>query len=588
MKKILSFVSVALLFFATSCSDFLVEHPESSFAKEEAYTSPTLVYLNTLASVYTASAMNNTGITWGGYRANLSELPGDLLLLPGRQGDWVDGGRHQNVMLHAWTANNNTTLRTAWQTPYTQISLCNDNIASLQEMLDNGGEEFLNQYIAELRMVRAFYYYDLVNYFGRVPIVTTAGMSVSDVNQSERSQVFQFILNEIAEALPLLADVRSSDPSTEYYGRFTKPVAYMVLAKLAISAPIFSKDNWTDGSLVGGMDKVSKYVTEAGKEYMITVDGVSRNAWETVVYCQEKIASYGHTMAASAKSCFVVGNDGLPELIFVRPNNKDVYRIGQNLFWYSIHYAHGQAIGINGGNGMCASIRTCKIFGLTYDEATKTVDYSNADPRWDDFFLYGDITVNGRRIPSNVSEASYPYGSYLPFDAHIDYSVEQYNDDWGLYVVKWGGARVKKVEYCTGDVFYNAQTIRSDADQPVYRYADALLLAAEAKYRLGKEAEALELLNQVRARSGAAPRASIDYQTILDERALELVWEPTRREDMIRFGTFTEPTEDVYPGVPHTNSASDWVVDTDGHTTVYPLYTSILELNANFKQNPGY
>ncbi len=79
----------------------------------------------------------------------------------------------------------------------------------------------------------------------------------------------------------------------------------------------------------------------------------------------------------------------------------------------------------------------------------------------------------------------------------------------------------------------------------------------------------------------------LTLQDLLDERALELCgacW----REDQIRFGTYTEATDDKYPGVPHANSAGDWVYDANGYTTVFPIPIDVLNLNKNLTQNPGY
>ncbi len=73
-------------------------------------------------------------------------------------------------------------------------------------------------------------------------------------------------------------------------------------------------------------------------------------------------------------------------------------------------------------------------------------------------------------------------------------------------------------------------------DIVLFRYADALLMKAEAKVRNGEDGS--QELNAVRARVGMPAReATLD--NILEERLLELVWEGWRRQDLIRFGKFT-------------------------------------------------
>jgi len=61
-----------------------------------------------------------------------------------------------------------------------------------------------------------------------------------------------------------------------------------------------------------------------------------------------------------------------------------------------------------------------------------------------------------------------------------------------------------------------------------------------------------------------------------------------RRGDQIRFGTYTEADEDKFEGVKHAIVASDWVYDATGYTTVFPIPVSVLSLNSNLTQNPGY
>ncbi|MBR4167525.1 MAG: RagB/SusD family nutrient uptake outer membrane protein, partial [Bacteroidales bacterium] len=184
-----------------------------------------------------------------------------------------------------------------------------------------------------------------------------------------------------------------------------------------------------------------------------------------------------------------------------------------------------------------------------------------------------------------VSEDKYPEGIYIGYEARNDFSTDDYSDPWGLYLVKWAGVRIKKYEYdptTSGQNYFNA-------DRVIFRYADMLLLAAEAQYRLGKKAEALALVNQVRARVGVDALTDITIKDILDEKLREEIWETMgRRGDQVRFGTYTEADEDKYQGVKHAIVASDWVYDATGYTTVFPIPVSVISLNSNLTQNPGY
>ena len=121
------------------------------------------------------------------------------------------------------------------------------------------------------------YYYYLLDMFARVPLVTSSSVAMEDVVQSERSAVFNFVRTELEESVEDLSDAHSN-LTGEYYGRITKPVAYFLLAKLALNAEVYADDNWTDGTKLDG------------KNIKFTVDGTEMNAWEaTIAYC-DKIA----------------------------------------------------------------------------------------------------------------------------------------------------------------------------------------------------------------------------------------------------------------------------------------------------------
>jgi hypothetical protein len=116
-----------------------------------------------------------------------------------------------------------------------------------------------------------------------------------------------------------------------------------------------------------------------------------------------------------------------------------------------------------------------------------------------------------------------------------------------------------------------------DNDIVLFRYADVLLMRAEAKLRNGEDGQAD--LNAVRNRA-EVPLRQISLQTLLDERLLELCWEGWRRQDLIRFGQY----ESLFEG----DLFDEKVDERDGHTTVFPIPGDIITLNPNITQNKGY
>ena len=113
-------------------------------------------------------------------------------------------------------------------------------------------------------------------------------------------------------------------------------------------------------------------------------------------------------------------------------------------------------------------------------------------------------------------------------------------------------------------------------DIVLFRYADVLLMMAEAKVRNGEDGSAE--LNQVRSRVSMPSRpATLD--NILEERLLELVWEGWRRQDLIRFGKFTSAYDLREP--------LDMEEATQ-YTIVFPIPHKCRDLNKNLEPNYGY
>lgn len=130
------------------------------------------------------------------------------------------------------------------------------------------------------------------------------------------------------------------------------------------------------------------------------------------------------------------------------------------------------------------------------------------------------------------------------------------------------GIRVIKypIDYVSGD--------NANNDYVYYRYADVLLMKAEAQLRSNNAAGALLLVNQVRTIRGATPMTSVSLLELLDERAREFYWEGMRRQDLIRFGEFLKPWQE---------KPTD-----DPKYLIFPIPNQQLAANPNLEQNPGY
>ena len=123
--------------------------------------------------------------------------------------------------------------------------------------------------------------------------------------------------------------------------------------------------------------------------------------------------------------------------------------------------------------------------------------------------------------------------------------------------------------------------VRPDAqrDQPgtdfiFFRFADALLMKAEAHFRKGDAGTALTIVNQIRTNRGASTLGSLTEQDLLNERGRELYWEGWRRQDLIRFGVFTQAWE--------AKPASG------AYRVMFPIPQRALDTNPNLVQTKGY
>ena len=556
-----------------SCS--LDETPRSKFSEEEAFSTPKLVYVNTVANVY-SSIGNGLYGSDGGSVHTFQEFSSDASMIPGRQGDWVDGGAWQNIFLHNFESSVSK-YNDVWNNLYRVIGLANSSIDRLNKYLDEHPE--YAEYVYELRALRAVYYYYVMDLFGQVPLVVSSQVNANEVAQSNRSDVFKFVTSELAECIPHLSDSKSQNEG-EYYGRITKAVAYMCMAKCAINAPVYTIDDTTPTSYSAfvGTDKSGKAtaseeqgktVSEMGKNINITLDGKTRNAWETAAYCADQIASLGYRLQPSYADNFIVANQNSVENIWTRPNDCVNYKIEDYNIVRTLHYNHGGAIGYQGWNGACSSKQQMLVYG--YGTA-------NPDPRLKlNFYTDKDyMEETGKAVEDGATDKPL---EYMPLAVKVDFTAA---DD--PHAMKCSGARMKKYEFDKS----TTQQYSFNNDLVIWRYADALLLKAEAEYRMGNKAEALTIVNEVRGRVAATPRTELTLNDILDERMLELAWEGVRRQDQIRFCTFTEPTADRFKGVTHNATAGDYNDDTQGYTMVYPIPYAVLNLNKKLDQNPGY
>ena len=396
--------------------------------------------------------------------------------------------------------------------------------------------------IAELKVLRASYYYILIDLYGNVPIVTDF-KDTSLPQQSTRKEVFDFIVKEITENMDLLSET----PRGYYYGRFNKWAAHTLLAKMYLNAEVWS-----------GTAQWQKCIDEC----------------DIVINYAEKSGEYA--LENNQKDVFVTHNENSKEIIFALPFD-EIYVTGWNDFDFHMYTLAPEnqdtyQLTARPWGGVCAVPQ----FINSFDED---------DARLEDNYIQGQqYTYSGEILKRSIDGKPLIYTVDVP-------SIDQSDVDDGF---RWG-----KFEYATGI------TNRLSNDWPLLRYADVLMMKAESLMRLGKSG-AGALVTQVRERAfkNEPEKAQvtdaelmggsvydygrrdsyktehdggtdIKYGRFLDELSWEFCQEGRRRQDMIRFGIFTTKA-----WFSHDKS--------DETKNLYPIPNKVLLTNSNLKQNPGY
>ena len=536
-KKIFALPLLVLSLSFTSCLD---ETPKDQIPESEIYDSANSLYVNAVASLYNYIGAHEEGEGLQGTCRGIYDyntLTTDEAIIPIRGGNWYDGGLWENMYDHTWTATD-TDLYNVWKYLYKVIVLSTKSLETIDQHKSLLNDQQRDEYKAEVRAVRAMFYYYAMDMFGRIPILESSTQKTADIRQSNRSDVFKYIVNELQTVAPLLPN-EHSNLQGNYYGRVTRPVAWFLLAKLALNAEVYTDDNWTDS------------YRPDGKTIMFDVDGTQKNAWLTCIHYCNLIASAGYSLEKDYTKNFAVHNENSNENIFTIPLDKMLYLNEFHYLFRSRHYAHGGAYGGASENGTCATLHTMAVYGY---------NTSSPDARLDMNFYTGKVEVDG----SNVTLDDGTPLEYKPLAVERNLTSSQY--------IETAGARMKKYEV---DRTAYSDGRMPDNDIVLYRYADVMLMKAEAKVRNGESGD--EELNAVRNRVGM-PSLPATLDNILNERLLELVWEGWRRQDMIRFGTYNK-SYDI-----HTPSEAD----NKGYTTVFPIPGKTRELNPNLEQNPGY
>jgi hypothetical protein len=523
------------------------------------------------------SALGAAYTQFGGYAADvtaqLQVMTTDEMTAPTRGQDWDDGGNWRRLHLHSWTKEDGV-MSGAWNFGFNGVNTANRLIYQFSSLVESGQvkQEVADAYISELKTVRGFFYWQLVDEFGNVPLVTDFAKAEATPKTETRANVYNFLITDLTASVPKLS--KAVDGTT--YGRMNYYGGQTLLAKLYLNSKVYTGTAQYD---------------------------------KTIAACDEVINSGKYSLESNFFANFNVNNSGSKEFIFAIPYDK-VFFTGFNLVMQTLSYLNQATYNLSAQpwNGFCsleefynsfdnADIRKGEAGTLT-KPATKRgtflagYQYSSAGAiLLDDGFEAPNLNRKPAPLIGDLDGKPFNFGS-IGLKNPDGTPAPQINE-LGPQALRQAGVRVGKWEFEMGGLPDMSN------DYAVFRYADVLLMKAEALWRKSgndKDPAALALVNQIRARAGVPALTSLDGKLSFDlagavvpggelfnEMGRELAFEKSRRQAMIRWGVYTSVNKWALPAY----NPGDVIV-TDAKTNLFPVHKDKLAANPNLTQNPGY
>lgn len=369
---------------------------------------------------------------------------------------------------------------------------------------------------AELRVLRALAYLWLIDNFGNVPIIVETDRGGSPA-QNTRAQVFAFIESSIKDNVELL-------PKTNVKTNLNYWTAHMILAKLYLNAEV----------------------------YLSATPGVldpSKGKWAEAEAALNVIINSGqYSLTPNFFQNFSATNANSTENMFTLPYDAN-NAAGFNIHHMTFHYVN-QA--------------TFNLMEQPWNGYAALEEFYNSFEAGD--LRKGSLREGVQKSSTGIdlidasAEPGDPDGPVVNFTPGINQLAPN--------AFRQAGTRINKFEVPLG----SAPNLNNDF--PIFRYGDVILMKAECAFRLGRTAEAISLVNQIRTRSSAPALTTVNADVLLEERGKEFFAEGQRRSDLIRFGKYT---------------ASWWEKPiSQAFRTLFPIPLNQLQANPNLRQNPGY
>ena len=471
-------------------------------------------------------------------------------------GNWYDGLAYAHPSYHNSKPSDATI---DWMGVFGQA------VVKANEVINSDAEA---KYIASARAMRAFYTFLMLDNFGDVPIVDQkyADEIGYDIEtRRPRADVARWLEKELLEVIPQL----TTETKGENYGKPNKYMAQALLAKIYINWGVYT------ASSVDQYDAASANNEKLADCIKICDDIINSHVFELGPDAYRFKFNYDNTERVEAGT--------IKDFIYAMPYDtytatgmqwgrshvyKDIKNMNPSYF--------GEKLNNSGGAYMTLTPECVDRFNLPGDERNfllaghRKADGSDANGV---VYVYDPATL----LPTD-QVAKDKQGNDLILTKTITVTGDVESNDVGDNLEGWRqGYRSMKWFVCDRD--YSNGRHQSN-DVPIFRYADVLLMKAEALVRSGQSG-AGSLFNQIRSYVNA-PTISGEptLNDIYMERGREFFDELWRRNDMIRFGHF----EDEYFPQYKSNSFANF----DKTHRIFPISQNDLNLNPKWSQNPGY
>ena len=443
------------------------------------------------------------------------ELTTDEMVGPTRNTDWDDNGKWRALQLHTWTYETEAVVG-MWERYYRGISECNKTIEQFDTTATATAtaREASKNAIAKFLTLRDFYYWLLIDNYGDVPYETAFANAIAKPFKTKRAVVYAKIVNDLTWAIPRLS-------RTSVHYTVSKGMAQMTLARLYLNSKVYT-----------GTD----------------------NSAKAIPILEDLITNGGYTLATNVKDPFLEKNDACVENIFTayydgteNKNGKPEFNLHMRTLGYQSNLTFKMTVGPWNG------FATLENHFLSY---------TASDKRKDAYFLYGpQKTFEGTALldaeTSNVWDFT-PAIPALKISESAGFTKSQ---------VRHSGVRVQKYEIAVG----TGQSMAND--YVFFRLTDAYLMLAEIYANQNNSAKVQEYLDPIRTRAGLGSPVAYNLDAVKVERKMEMFYEGTRRQDMIRWGIF--------------NNGWDCAWKTQISTTdnsLFPIPKKQLDANSNLNE----